>query len=167
MAFHQIPWPSSMISKSARSLSVAPFSQSNHSTGTASCRPSRRSTRSHSWSTSTAAADGNLSRWFFEELIPGPQKEFAVRYDDPPDSLDLTRIVPMVGAQTHRREPEDRSSLPRLDMDVRSLVSRSVLVRVEEEPVGPEPVDRRHTYLVDSLDGNASVTRDVYPGLTR
>src|SRR4051812_3479600 len=165
MAFHQIPWPSSMISKSARSLSVAPFSQSNHSTGTESCRPSRRSTRSHSWSTSTEAADGNLSRWFFEELIPGPQKEFAVRYDDPPDSLDLARIVPMVRAQADWCEPEDRSCLSGLDVDVWSLVSRSVLVRVEEEAVGPEPVDRRHAYLADSIDGSATVASGPYLGL--
>src|SRR3954453_2852916 len=140
MAFHQIPWPCSMISKSARSVSVAPFSQSNHSTGTASCRPSRRSTRSHSWSTSTAAAAGNLSRRFFEELIPGPQKEFAIRYDDPADSLDFARIVPMVGSQAGRREPEDRPCLPGLHMDVRSLVGCSILVRVEVEAIGPEPV---------------------------
>src|SRR3954466_12307622 len=167
MVFHQIPWPSSMISKSARSESVAPFSQSNHATGTDSCRPSRRSTRSQSWSTSTAAADGNLSGWFFEELIPGPQEELAARDDDASESLELARILWRVPPQTNRGEPEDRSALSGLDVDVRSLVRRSVLVRVEVEAIGSEPVDRRNAYLVDRLDGSASVARDAYRGLIR
>jgi hypothetical protein len=76
--------------------SLARASHSNHETGTDNLRPSRRSTRSQSRVHSTAAADGYLSRWVIEELIPEPQKQLAVRDDDAAQSLDLARSVASV-----------------------------------------------------------------------
>jgi hypothetical protein len=40
--------------------------------------------------------------------MPVPQQQFAVRNDDPPDPLDLARIVSLVFAQADRDEPEGR-----------------------------------------------------------
>jgi len=76
---HQMPWPSSMIRWSARCSSLASASHSNHATD---------------------AASGHLSGRLIEELIPLPQKAFAVRGDYAPDSLDLSGSVPPVVAVT-------------------------------------------------------------------
>ena len=165
IASHQIPWPSSTMRKSARSVSSARASHSNHETGTDSLRPSRRSTRSHSRLISTAAAAGNLSSWLIEELIPGPQQQLAVRDDDAAESLDLARSVPPVDSKADRLEPEHCLPIARRNVDVRCLEARSIFLRIEVEPVWPEPMDGWHAYPADHVGGMASMPLGAYAGL--
>ena len=165
--FHQMPWPSSTIRKSARSTSSARASHSNHDTGTDSLRPSRRSTRSHSLLTSTVAADGNLSSWVIEELIPGPQQQPPVGDHDATNSLDLAGSVPPVDSKADRLKPEHGLPIARCDVDVWCLEARPILLRIEEEPVRPEVMDRRHAHLADWVGGVRSRQGSAYQGLTR
>jgi hypothetical protein len=44
-----------------------------------------------------------------EEVMPSPQKQFAVRDDDAPDPLDFARIVSLVIAQAYWNEPKRRT----------------------------------------------------------
>ena len=163
---HQIPSPSSMISRSARCSALASSSHAYQDVGIVISRPSLMVTRRRPPSTTAALARGRVSGEVIEVLMPAPQHHVATPDHDPSDAFDLAGSVPPSVSQAHGRQPEDGCSVTRPDVNMWRLAGLLVLVRKEGEPIRPQLIDGWHAHLADWLGGAVSMPLGAYRRLT-
>lgn len=135
-----MPSPRPMRRHLERSAAVPWASLGNHARGTASVRPSLRSTTSASLVTRTSwARTGRAST--AEERMPLPQKHRFILPDQRFHPVDLRTTEPTARIKPHRVQPELRAVLVALDMHVRRFLP---VPREIEEAVWATSEDRRH-----------------------
>jgi hypothetical protein len=135
-----IPSPSPSSSQRCRCSSEALSSRGNHSNGTASLRPSARSTRSSCSVTSTCLAKGRTST--VEVFIPALQEFCPILLNQSPQLGQFVAGKTSRPSQPDRFQPELRQFALPLSVDVRWF---EAFVAIEEEPERANPLEcRRH-----------------------
>src|SRR5947209_4491926 len=138
-----IPSPPPMRRQWSFSSGVPWRSLGYHTMGTATVRPSTRSTvRVSSLSVTWRA----LAAWISsaEVLIPAPQQRGLLILDKLLHLANLAPGEPTLAVEANRFEPELGDAVVTFDVDVRRLATIS---RIEEKPVGTNSQYRRHRRL--------------------
>jgi hypothetical protein len=91
-----------------------------------------------------------------------PQHHVSAPDHDPLDAFDLAPSVSPCVTEADWRQPKGRDPTVRPHVDVWWFERPAVLVRIEEEPIWPEPMDGRHACLADRRGGVASMTVEPY-----
>jgi hypothetical protein len=86
--------------------------------------------------------------------MPTPQQHPAAPDNDAPDPLSFAASVPPDFVLANRLQPELRAAVARSNVDVGRLIRLTVLVRVEEEAVRTEAVNRGHADLAEGSTGS-------------
>src|SRR5688572_1468362 len=128
-------------SKFARSLGVPCRNRGNHPSGTATVRPSAKSTLSVSSVTVTPTGSG-VDLGLAKVLMPRLQNLFPVLLGEPAKFIQLVpRKSPVLCQLYDGLQPELRLTSFSLNVHMRRFI---VLARPEEEPVRPLPENDRH-----------------------